>query len=129
MKKKKRRYERQANTQQDNHPGVYCLRTNIQQWSETQLWETYVMLTELEATFRSLKTDLGLRPVYHQKEDRVTAYLFITLLAYHSVHTIRYQLKEKNIHLSWRSIRDLLSTQPMFDIFIMKLAYFCYFSN
>jgi transposase len=53
--------------------GGYCLRSNLPDWSEAELWTTYVMLTEIEATFRSLKTELGLRPVYHQKEERVTA--------------------------------------------------------
>jgi transposase len=61
---------------------------------------------EIEATFRSLKTDLGLRPVFHPKEDRVTDHLFITLLAYHLVHTLRYQLKQQGIQLS----RDSIST-------------------
>jgi hypothetical protein len=51
--------------QKDQHCGVYCLRTNIPDWSELQLWTTYIMLTEIEASFRSLKTDLGLRPVFH----------------------------------------------------------------
>ncbi len=97
--------------QNDQHCGVYCLRTNIPDWSEEQLWTTYIMLTEIEATFRSLKTELGLRPVYHQKEDRVTGHLFITLLAYHLVHTLRYQLKQQGIHLSWDSIRNIMSTQ------------------
>jgi len=94
----------------DKLSGVYCLRSNILDWTEEQLWHTYVMLTDLEATFRSMKTELGLRPVYHRKEERVTAHLFITLLAYHLVHTIRYQLKEKGINLSWHSIRQVLST-------------------
>jgi transposase len=71
----------------------YCLRTNIPDGSEQQLWTTYSMLTEIEATFRSLKTELGLRPVYHQKQDCITSHLFITLLAYHRVHTLRCQLK------------------------------------
>ena len=97
--------------QKDQHCGVYCLRTNIKEWSEEQLWTTYIMLTEIEATFRSLKTDLGLRPVFHHKEDRVTGHLFITLLAYHLVHTLRYQLKQQGIHLSWDSIRNIMSTQ------------------
>ena len=97
--------------QKDQHCGVYCLRTNIKDWSEQQLWTTYTMLTEIEATFRSLKTDLGLRPVYHQKEDRVTGHLFITLLAYHLVQTLRYQLKQQGINLSWGSIRNIMSTQ------------------
>ena len=95
----------------DHLTGVYCLRTNIKDWSEEQLWETYITLTEIEATFRSLKSELGLRPVYHQKEDRVTGHLFITLLAYHLIHTLRYQLKQKGINLSWESIRKIMSTQ------------------
>src|SRR5664280_179361 len=45
--------------QKDQHCGVYCLRTNIPDWSEEQLWTTYIMLTEIEATFGSVKTDLG----------------------------------------------------------------------
>jgi transposase len=66
------------------------------------------MLTEIEATFRSLKTDLGLRPVYHQKEERVTGHLFITLLAYHLVHALRYQLKQQGIQLGWDSISNII---------------------
>jgi len=54
--------------------------------------------------------------VYHQKEERVTAHLFITLLAYHLVHTIRYQLKMKGIHLSWNSIRQQLSSQQRITV-------------
>ncbi len=105
-------WHRQApSAEKDRHCGVYCLRSNIPDWSEQLLWSTYLMLTEIEATFRSLKTELGLRPVYHQKEDRVTGHLFITLLAYHLVHTLRHQLKRQGIHLSWDSIRTLMSTQ------------------
>jgi transposase len=102
--------------QKDQHCGVYCLRTTIKDWSEQQLWTTYTMLTEIEATFRSLKTDLGLRPVFHQKEARVTGRLFITLLAYHRVHTLRYQLKQQGIHLSWDSIRTIMPTQQRLTI-------------
>ena len=104
--------------QKDQHCGVYCLRTNIKDWSEQQLWTTYTMLTEIEATFRSLKTDLGLRPVYHQKEDRVTGHLFITLLAYHLVHTLRYQLKLQGIHLGWDSLRNIMSSQQRLTIIL-----------
>lgn len=100
-----------ASARKDRDCGVYCLRSNLSDWSEHQLWTTYVMLTDIEATFRSLKTELGLRPVYHQKEERVTGHLFITLLAYHLVHVLRYQLKQAGIHLSWDSIRQRLSTQ------------------
>jgi len=110
-------WQREPNSaQKDQHCGVYCLRTNIPDWSEEHLWTTYIMLTEIEATFRSLKTDLGLRPVFHQKEERVTGHLFITLLAYHLVHTLRYQLKQQGIHLSWDSIRTIMSTQQRLTI-------------
>ena len=69
------------------------------------------MLTDLEAAFRSLKTELGFRPVYHQKEARVDGHLFISILAYHLLHTIRYQLKMHNINDSWQTLRELLETQ------------------
>jgi len=104
--------------EKDQHCGVYCLRTNIPDWSQEHLWTTYIMLTEIEATFRSLKTDLGLRPVFHHKEDRVTGHLFITLLAYHLVHTLRYQLKQQGIHLSWDSIRNIMSTQQRITLIL-----------
>ena len=87
-------------------------------WSEQQLWTTYTTLTEIESTFRSLKTDLGLRPVFHQKEERVTGHLFITLLAYHVVHTLRHPLKRQGIHLSWDSIRNIMSTQQRVTIIL-----------
>lgn len=104
--------------QKDQHSGVYCLRTNISDWSEQQLWTTYTILTEVEATFRSMKTELGLRPVFHQKKDRVTGHLFITLLAYHLVHTLRYQLKLQGIHLSWDSLRNIMATQQRVTIIL-----------
>jgi transposase len=95
----------------DTFPGVYCLRTSHAEWDESVLWKTYTMLTDLEAVFRSLKSELGLRPIYHQVAERVTGHLFITVLAYHLVHTIRFRLKQKNNHSSWSSIRKLLSAQ------------------
>ena len=95
----------------DAHPGVYCLRSNRSEWDEAQLWHTYTMLTELEAVFRSLKSELGMRPVYHQKTHRVEGHLFITLLAYNLVHQIRLALKAKGIDDSWETIRATLSTQ------------------
>ncbi len=91
--------------------GCDCLRSSLVDWSEEKLWQTYTMLNEVEACFRCMKSELGLRPVYHQKTDRVTAHLFITLIAYHLVHTIRYQLKQKGIDLSWESLRNVLANQ------------------
>jgi hypothetical protein len=93
------------------HPGVYCLRSNETTWSEERLWRTYTMLTDLESVFRSLKSELGLRPVFHQKEDRSDGHLFITVLAYQCVQVLRTQLKKAGINDSWSSLRKTLSVQ------------------
>ena len=69
------------------------------------------MLTELEAVFRSLKGELGMRPIYHQKEIRIDGHLFITVLAYHLVHIIRTQLKSNGIKDSWESIRNVVDNR------------------
>jgi len=91
--------------------GVYCLRTNNQSMDEKTLWKTYTTLTDLESVFKSLKSELGLRPIFHQTQSRVDGHLFITLLSYSIIHTIRYKLKQKGINYSWNSIRDILRNQ------------------
>ncbi len=93
------------------HPGVYCLRTNEMNWDEETLWQTYTMLTDLEAVFRSLKSELGLRPIYHHKEDRAEGHLFITVLAYQAVQALRRKLKAQGIKASWTMLREIFSTQ------------------
>jgi transposase len=69
------------------------------------------MLTDIEDAFRCMKSELGLRPIYHQKEARCDGHIFITLLAYHILHTIRFQLRQKGIRFCWATIRKQLSTQ------------------
>jgi hypothetical protein len=91
-------------SKQSKDPGVYCIRTNQVELDNNQIWQTYRMLNDIEAAFRILKTDLGMRPIYHQLTDRVSGHIFITLLAYHVLHTIRYQLQSEGIHDSWESI-------------------------
>lgn len=91
--------------------GVYCLRSNNTTMDEQRLWKTYTTLTDLEAVFKSLKSELGLRPIFHQTQSRVDGHLFITLLAYSIIHTIRYKLQREDIHHSWDTIRDMLSNQ------------------
>lgn len=94
-----------------SHPGVYCLRSNETGWDSERLWRTYIMLTDLEAVFRSLKSELGLRPVYHHKEERVDGHLFITVLAYQFVQIIRKQLQAHDIQGRWSTLREILSVQ------------------
>ena len=93
------------------HPGVYCLRTNELRWDAPTLWQTYIQLTDLEAVFRSLKSELGLRPVYHHKEDRADGHLLITVLAYQAVQVLRRKLKLQGVNASWTSLREILSGQ------------------
>jgi transposase len=93
------------------NPGVYNLRTNEADWDDEMLWRTYTMLTDLEAVFRSLKSDLGMRPVYHHKEDRCDGHLFITVLAYQAVQVVRRKLKEQGVNESWRNLRDIFEVQ------------------
>jgi transposase len=93
------------------HPGVYCLRTNELTWDGEQLWRTYMMLTDLEAVFRSFKSELGLRPIFHHKEIRADGHLFITVLAYQFVQLIRRRLHEQGLHESWASLRETLNGQ------------------
>lgn len=93
------------------HPGVYCLRSNQTDWDAEAMWRTYIMLTDLEAVFRSLKSELGLRPIYHQKQERSNGHLLITVLAYQLVQVIRRRLREQGEHRSWCSLRDVLAGQ------------------
>ena len=93
------------------HPGVYCLRSNETTWDAAKLWHTYTMLTDLEAVFRGLKSELGLRPVFHHNEKRTDGHLFITVLAYQLVQTIRRKLEAAGQTVSWARLREILSVQ------------------
>jgi hypothetical protein len=91
--------------------GVYFLRTTLDTASEELLWQCYNIIREIEATFRVLKTDLDLRPIYHQKDENTMAHLHLGLLAYWVVNTVRYQLKQKGINSGWREIVRIMNTQ------------------
>ena len=94
------------------HPGVYCLRSNETDWSEQRLWRTYTLLTDLEAVFRSLKSELGLRPIHHRTPRRAEGHLFITVIAYQLVQVIRRHLAERGDgpiqSASWTTLRRIL---------------------
>ena len=93
------------------HPGVYCLRSNQTDWDEETLWRTYVTLTDLEAVFRSLKSELGLRPIFHHKPIRAEGHLFISVIACQLVQLIRRRLRQAGGHASWNTIRRILEGQ------------------
>ena len=90
--------------------GNYLIKTNRKDLKADEIWNIYMMLTRVEKAFRDLKTDLGLRPNYHQLEDRVDGHIFISILAYHLMHSIEYMLHQQGISSSWATIKRLVST-------------------
>jgi transposase len=93
--------------------GVYFIRTNYEKPREAQLWNIYNTIREVESTFRCLKTDLQIRPIYHQKDERAESHIYLTILAYQMVNTIRYMLKEKGINHDWQNIVRIMNTQTI----------------
>ena len=91
--------------------GVYCLRANVRDWDEETLWRTYSTLTDVEAVFRSLKSDLGLRPIFHQTAKHSDGHSFISVIAYRLVQTIRRRLGEQSERQSWSGLRRILEGQ------------------
>ncbi len=78
--------------------------------SAVDIWQEYITLTRVEGAFRDLKSDLGLRPVYHRNAPRTKAHLFIGVLAYHLLVGIETRLRWQNDHREWNTIRSILET-------------------
>ena len=93
--------------------GVYFLRTSRQDLSPEAVWRMYSTLTEIESAFRTLKTDLSIRPVHHQTDKNIEAHLFLGILAYHVVAIIRHTLKQHGIRHSWRKILSIMDSQKL----------------
>jgi len=93
--------------------GVYFLRTSLDVESEETMWKIYNTIREIEYTFRVLKTDLDLRPIYHKNDESTMAHLHLGLLAYWVVNTVRYQLKSKDINIDWKEIVRIANTQKL----------------
>ena len=95
----------------DKDNGMYFLRTNVGKIDEKTTWNYYNLIREIECTNRQLKTDLNLRPIYHQKDKASDAHLFLGLLAYWIVNTIRHKLKGHGETCYWTEIVRRMSTQ------------------
>jgi transposase len=99
------------NNAQQAKLGTYFIRTSIKADKEELLWKAYRTLGEIESTFRTLKSDLDLRPIYHQKELNIEAHLNMAVLSYFIVSFIRYRLKLSKIKHCWREIVRIMKTQ------------------
>ena len=96
--------------------GMYLLRTNITETAPDVVWQRYVLLTQVEAAFRCLKSDLAVRPVYHQLEHRVEAHIFVAFLAYCLMVTLHQKLRYHAPGLTGRDVLDKLGSIVMIDV-------------
>jgi Transposase DDE domain len=97
----------------DQELGCYFIKTNLQTENESSLWTIYNAIREIESTFRCLKTDLDLRPIYHKNDDATMAHLHLGILAYWLVNTVRFQLKQQKINHNWQEIVRITNTQKV----------------
>jgi hypothetical protein len=90
--------------------GEYFLRYTKQAIAEDKIWDAYNMTRDVEAVFRCLKTDLDIRPIYHQKDEYIEPHIWLGILAYQVVNYIRRNLKQQNIHYSWSTIVEKMQS-------------------
>lgn len=96
--------------------GRYLLRTNLTEADPVKLWEYYIQLTQVEEAFKNLKGDLSLRSVYHQREDRIEAHIFVSFLAYCLQVTLRRWLRDLAPGLTPRSVLETFAAVQMIDV-------------
>lgn len=96
--------------------GHYLLRTNMVAEDPTVLWDRYMQLTQIEAAFKCLKSELGIRPIYHQLEHRVEAHILVAFLAYCLSVTLKYRLRAHAPGLTPRAVLDKLAAIQMLDV-------------
>jgi hypothetical protein len=96
--------------------GRYLLRSNLCGREPAELWQFYVQLVEIEAAFKNLKADLRLRPIFHQREQRIEAHIFVAFMAYCLQVTLRARLRPLASGLTPRAVLDKFATLQMLDV-------------
>ena len=99
--------------------GCYVIETTHTELDAASIWKLYMTQTHVESSFRAMKGELGMRPVYHQNDDRTASHLFITVLAYHILSAIERRLAKFCDTRQWQTIRDVLSTHTRISV-VMK---------
>jgi transposase len=102
--------------------GCYLLRTNVMNWSDEELWKAYIQLTEAEAAFRIHKSDLKIRPIWHQKEDRVLAHIFVCFLAYVLWKTLGQLCERAGLGNEPRRVLEELGELRLMDVVLPTRA-------
>ena len=98
--------------------GRYRLRSNLPAEDPARLWQHYVQLTEIEAVFRALKSDLAIRPIYHQKDSRIEAHIFVSFLAYCLYITLGQRLRTLAPGLTPRAVLEKMAAIQMVDVWV-----------
>jgi len=93
--------------------GSYLLKTDRRDLTADEAWRIYTLLTRAEAAFRTLKSPLGERPIFHHKEGRVEAHIFLCVLAYHLLISIEKTLLDSGVPTSWATVRETLKTHQI----------------
>lgn len=96
--------------------GQYLLRSNLTSKDPSMLWKQYIKLTEIEQAFKELKGDLSLRPIYHQRDDRIEAHIFVAFLAYCLQTTLKQRIKAKAAGLTPRAVMEKFKEIQMVDV-------------
>lgn len=112
----------QRYAQKETSLGLYFLRTSLLLQDEVMIWNIYNTIREIESSFRTLKTDLDLRPIYHKSDAATMAHLHLGLLAYWVVNTVRCKLKAHGIHSNWQEIVRIGNTQKIITTHGTNLA-------
>jgi hypothetical protein len=97
--------------------GRYLLRTNLTETDPKVLWEYYLQLVAVEAAFKNLKDDLQIRPIFHQKQDRIEAHIFVAYLAYCLHVTLQGKLRQVAGGLTPRTVLEKFATMQMMDVY------------
>ena len=109
-------FDRQDYREMIYRDGTYFLRTNQSGKDGTELWQQYMLQCNVEQAFKELKSDLGIRPVYHRKEDRVDAHIFEAFLSYCLQATLRQKLRGSALGLTSQAVLETLSRIQMIDV-------------
>ena len=96
--------------------GCYVLRTNVRDWTPEDMWKTYIQLTDAESAFRIHKSELSIRPIWHQREDRVLAHVFVCFLAYVLWKTLEQWQQRAGLGNSPRTVLDELGAIQSTDV-------------
>jgi transposase len=108
--------EESKRTAAEKLDGSYLLKTDREDLSAEDAWRIYTLLTRAEAAFRTLKSPLAERPIFHHKECRVEAHIFLCVLAYHLLMAIEKTLLDQGVHTSWATVREQLKTHQVSTI-------------